>query len=176
MSRAFGIIIGILTVILGVWCLLTPIDTFGVVGWLITLSLVADGMGKVMVWIDYRKIGVSDTLALVSGILSLALGVVLVCSMTARIAVDVFVAYVMAFWILLGGLVRIARSFRMRDIRRTLGTFLGSNWALSLATGILMTVIGAFCIANPAIVMVALGWQIGFALVAGGIALITATA
>ena len=39
-----------------------------------------------------------------------------------------------------------------------------------------MTIIGVFCIANPTIVMVALGWQIGFSLIAGGLALITATA
>ncbi len=167
---------GILTVILGVWCLFTPIDTFGVVGWLIAFSLFADGIGMIMVWNEYRKIGVSDVLALVSGILSLVLGIVLSCSIAARIAVDIFFAYIMAFWILVGGIACIARSFKMRDVHKKLDTVLGSNWGLALAMGILLAIVGVFCIANPAIVMVALGWQIGFALIAGGAALITATA
>ena len=176
MSRVFGIIFGVLTVILGFWCFFTPISTFGVVGWLITLSLIADGIGMIMLWNDYRKIGESDPFALISGILSLVLGIVLLCSIAGRVAVDIFVAYIMAFWILVDGIVCIIRSFKMRNIHNKLNNALGSNWGLALVMGILMTIIGVFCIANPTIVMVALGWQIGFSLIAGGLALITATA
>ena len=176
MSRVLGIIVGVLTVILGVWCFMTPIETYGVIGWLITFALIADGISKIMVWNDYRKIGVSDTWALVGGILSIILGITFAFNIVARVFADIFIAYVLAAWILFGGFVRIIRSFQMRDIHKNLGTTLGSNWGLALVMGILMVILGIFCMANPTIVMIATGWQISFALVLGGIGLITATA
>ena len=64
----------------------------------------------------------------------------------------------------------------MRKAQKTFGGALGSNPGIALVTGILMTVLGIFCIANPVIQMVAIGWMIGFSFILGGIGLITATA
>lgn len=176
MSRALGIIFGVLTVVLGIYCFMTPIETYGVVSWFIAFAMIADGISKIMLWNDFKKVGVTDTWALVGGILSVVLGIVLCGSFVARVTMDVFIAYVVSCWILFAGCVRIARSFAMRDVHKTLNTTLGSNWSLALVVGILLVVLGIFCVANPTIVMVALGWQIGLALVFGGIGLITATA
>lgn len=177
MSRILGIVFGVLIVITGVYSLMTPIQTYGVVGWLIAFAMIADGIGKVMVWFDYRKLGVTDVWALVGGILSVVLGCALAGSQVARAAVDIFVAYIVGGWLLVGGVVRIARSFSMRKVHNTLDTaVLGTNWDLALCIGILMVILGIFCLANPLIVMVALGWQVGIALIMGGVGLITATA
>lgn len=176
-GRILGIIGGVLIIMLGVSCLLTPIETYGIVGWLIAIALIMDGVGKVMLWNDLRKAGVHDVWAMVGGILSCILGVVLACSQALMVAVDIFIAYIVGAWILIAGCVRIARSFSMRHVQKELGDkVLGANWDLALITGILMVVLGIFCLANPVLVMIALGWQIGFALIVGGASLITATA
>ena len=175
-SRILGVIAGVLIVMLGVSCFFTPIATFGITGWLIALGLIADGASKIVLWNDYRKTGVSDTLALVGGILSIVFGIVMVGSIAARAAVDVFVAVLVSVWLLFAGCVRIARSFKMRKVQTTIDAMLGTRWTLALVTGIIMVVVGIFCVANPIIVMVAIGWQIGFSMVMGGIGLITATA
>lgn len=177
MSRVLGIIVGVLTIILGIYCFATPVLTFGVVAWLIAFAMIADGVAKLMVWREYKALGVSDTWALVGGILSIVLGVILAFSAVARVAADVFVAYMASFWLLFAGCVRVVRSFQMRHVRRTIASqMLGTNWGLAFVTGLVMIVLGIVCIANPVIVMVALGWQIGFAMILGGIGLITATA
>lgn len=177
MSRILGIIVGVLIIILGVYCLFTPVITFGVVGWFIAIAMIADGISKLMLWNDFRKTGASDVWALISGVLSVALGIVLACSNLAQVALDVFVAYVVSLWVLVSGIARIARSFQMRKAHKALDTqILGSNWDVVLITGILLVVLGILCLFNPIIVMITLGWQIGFAMIVGGIGLIAVTA
>lgn len=176
MSRVVGIVIGALTIVLGIYCLFTPVETYGVVSWFIAFAMIADGISKIMLWNDYRKLGESDTWALVGGILSIVLGIVLASSLFARVAVDVFIAYFVSCWLLFAGCVRIGRSFKMRKIRRTIDSqVLGANWGLAFVAGVAMVVLGILCVFNPIIVVVALGWQIGIALIVGGVGLLTAT-
>lgn len=176
MSRILGIVSGVLLVILGIYCLFTPVITYGVVSWFIAFAMISDGISKIMLWNEFRKIGVKDIWALISGVLSVALGIALACSNVAQAAVDIFVAYMVACWILIGGIARVVRSFQMRKVQTKLDTLaLGSNWDIVLITGILMVVLGILCLFNPIVVMVALGWQIGFAMIVGGIGLIAVT-
>lgn len=175
-TRIVGIVCGVLAILVGLYCVFTPISTYGVVGWIIAVAMVADGVSKILLWNDYRKMGVSDVWALVGGIISVVLGLALVGSQAAQVVVDVLIAYMVAGWVLAAGCVRIARSFTMRNVSKVYGTkMLGTNWDLMLAVGILMVILGLFCLANPLLVMVAIGWQIGFALVMGGVGLITAS-
>ena len=175
LSRILGILAGVFIIITGVLSLFTPLRSYGMVGWLIAFAMAFDGVAKIMVWNDYRKIGISDTWALVGGILSALLGVLLLCSVSGRLAADVIIAYLVAGWLVFAGIVRIARSITMRDVAKNLGTQLGSNWGLALVVGIIMVVLGVFCMIYPGVVMVAIGWQIGFALIIGGAGLITGT-
>lgn len=175
LSRILGILVGVFLIITGILSLFTPLRSYGMVGWLIAIALIFDGVAKVMVWNDYRKIGISDTWALVGGVVSALVGLLLVCSVSGRLAADVIIAYAIALWILFAGIVRIARSITMRDINKNLGGMLGSNWSLALIVGGIMVVLGIFCMIYPGIVMVAIGWWIGFALIVGGAGLITAT-
>ena len=176
MSRVLGIIFGVLIVLLGIWCIMTPVETYGVISWLIAFALIAEGISSIMVWNDYRKIGVSDTFMLIGGIISIILGIVLLGSLALRYAVDVFIAYVVAWWLLITGVIRIVRSFKMRNARNTIEAQVGTNWGLALVLGVLQVLLGIFCVANPVIVAVALGLEIGIGLIAGGIFLIMATA
>lgn len=175
LSRIIGIVAGVFIILTGIVSLFTPLETYGVVGWLIAFGMLFDGIAKVMVWNEYRKVGVSDTWALVGGVLSAVLGVALLCSVGGRLAADIFIAYVIACWLVFAGIVRIARSFTMRDVHKNLGTKLGENWGLALIIGIVMVVLGIFCMIYPGIVMVAIGWQIGIALIVGGAGLIAGT-
>ena len=173
-TRIVGIVCGVLTILLGVYCVVTPIATYGIVGWVIAVALIADGVSKILVWNNYRKMGVSDVWALVGGIASVVLGIALAGSQAAQIAVDVFVAYVVAGWVLVAGCVRIVRSSSMRDVQKDYETgILRTRWDLMLIIGILMVILGIFCLANPLLVMITIGWQIGFALIMGGVGLIT---
>lgn len=175
LSRILGIVAGAFIVFTGVLSLFTPLRSYGMVGWLIAFALFFDGIAKVMVWNDYRKIGISDTWALVGGILSAVMGFALMCSVGGRLAADVIIAYVVACWLVFAGIVRIARSLTMRSAQKQLNTKLGTNWSLALVIGIVMTVLGVVCMLYPGIVMVAIGWQIGWALIVGGAGLIAGT-
>lgn len=179
LSRVLGVIGGILVTIMGVVCFLTPLRTYGITGWLLIVSMIADGLVNIAVWNDYRKAGVSDMWALIGGILSVVLGLVLACSVIGRLAADMFLAYVVAIWIIFGGCTRVMRALAMRKAgkeRVEFGSVLGHSWVFTLIMGIVLVALGIFFLANPVILMITIGWQIALAMVAAGIGLIVMTA
>lgn len=179
LSRVLGVIGGILVIIMGVICFLTPIKTYGITGWLLIFSMIADGLVHIVMWSDYRKAGVNDTWLLIGGILSIVLGLVLTCSIVGRLAVDMFIAYVVAIWIVFGGCARVMGALSMRKAGRErvgYGTVLGHSWVAAFIIGVLMVVLGIFFLFNPVILMITIGWQIALAMVAAGIDLIVMSA
>lgn len=171
--RILDIILGVLVVALGIWCVMTPVETFGTIGWIAGFAMLFEGIGKVIAYFECKKEGTQDTFMLVGGILSALLGVVLLASMGMRWAYDLFIAYIVACWVIVAGVTNIVRSFGLRDARYNAGNLVvGGSWGWVLALGILLVILGIWGFFNPLMVMVALGWQIGFAVIAGGVNLI----
>ena len=172
-SKVLSIIMGVIVVVLGVWCVMTPVSTFGTVSWIAGFAMIIEGVGKIMSFFTEKKVGKPDVFLLVGGILSTVLGVVLLVSLGMRWAYDLFVAYLVACWVIVAGITNIVRAFNLRNLDGSRAArSLGSNWGWVLALGILLLVVGIWGFFNPVMVMVALGWQIGFAVIAGGVNLI----
>ena len=172
--KILGVVLGALMVAGGIYCMVTPGLTFLTIGWVLGISMVADAIGNIATWFSRRKEGAADGLTLAIGIVSLLLGIALVASEGMQLAVDMMVAYMAAFWVLAVGVLRIARSLKLRRIHKELGTkIIAARWWAPLISGIVLAAIGVFGLVNPAVAAVAIGAVIGMTIVAAGANLIT---
>lgn len=173
--KVITIILGVLLAIGGVYCMFAPIATYATIGWLIGASMVIDGVARIVMWSELRKTGNASGWTLAGAIVSLLLGIFLLGSYVAQFAVDLFIAYLIAAWLVIGGITRIIAAFELRNLQKTSGPFAGSgSWASILAIGAIITILGVLCIFNPTAVMISVGFLLGLSIVTTGVALVVA--
>ena len=171
--KVLSIIFGIVSVIIGVYCLFTPVQAYAVIGWIIGIAMLVEGIGSVATWNARRQAGFADGWTLAGAIISIVLGIFLLCSYFAQWAIDVFIAYLIAAWLVVGGITRIVAAFNLRKYNETMGAdAIGVNWGVLLALGILVTILGVLCLFNPLSVMMGVGFMIGISIICVGVDLI----
>ena len=168
------IVLGALLAVLGVYCVVTPIETYAVIGWVIGLSMLIEGIASAITWNDRRRFGFADGWTLAGAIASIVLGVYLLGSYAAQAAVDYFIAYVIAAWLIIAGVTRVIAGLHVRSFQQACGTeALGSNWGIIVVFGLLIAVLGVLCVLNPTAVMAGVGFMLGLSVVLVGLGLIS---
>jgi len=180
-SKILLIILGVLLVIGGFYCIFSPGLTFSVLAPLIGISMVIDGVGSICSWNDNRKAGRSDALELIAAIVSIVLGIVLLCNIFAAFIMDAMIVYFIIAWLIMVGILRIAAAFKIRSAGKELDSHLarrgmknaqtGKGWGWMLVFGILMILVGIFGLINPLTIALAVGYIIGFSILASGFSL-----
>ncbi len=176
-SRVIAIILGVLVIIGGVWCLMTPGATYLSLAWLLGIVMVADGIANIVTWFQLRKMGHSNGWALAGAIVSIVLGVVVLGSSAAQLAVDLFLAYMLAVWLIISGIARIFFGWRMRQATRIAQVqIVGHSWWAPFILGILLAIVGVLSLFNPTALMLATGMMIGLAIIVSGVSVIALAA
>ncbi len=171
--KVIAIILGALLAIGGVYCMFAPIATYAAIGWLIGLSMIIDGIARISVWSEQRKNGSASGWTLAGAIVSVLLGIFVLGSFVAQFAIDLFIAYLIAAWLVVGGITRIVAAFQLRSLQNQAGPFAGSGgWVSILVIGVLITILGVLCIFNPTAVMISVGFLLGLSITSSGIALV----
>ncbi len=171
--KILGIAMGILLILGGISCILTPAATYLTLAWVAGISMVVDAVGNIVAWYSKKKEDMADGWDLAGAVISLIFGIILVSSAAAQMLTAVIMANIVAVWIIAKGIVRIVAALKIRKIRKALDAqFLGRNWGKVLAMGILMTVCGVLCLIDSSILMIAIGIFIGFSIISSGINLI----
>jgi len=168
--RIVSFILGALLLIGGVYCLFTPIQTYATISWLIGLSMIVEGVGDIILWNEWRKQGQASGWMLAGAIVSIVLGVMLLGSFAAQVAIDVFIAYFIAIWLVIGGIARIVTALSIRK-SQTAHPALSSDqpsWGVLLALGILNVILGVLCLFNPLAIMIGVGIMLGVSIVCVG--------
>lgn len=169
MMRVLTIVFGVLLVVGGFYCILTPVATYATLAWLIGALMIVEGAGGIVTWIERRDSGRANGWALAGGILSALLGVVLLGSYALQFAVDAFIAYFIAIWLVFAGVTRIALAVIARGSQGQAGA---RGWAIQLVLGVLIVILGALCIFNPLSVAVGVGLLLGMSIVFAGVDLV----
>ena len=173
-GKIFAVIFGIIMIASGLYCLFTPIDTYLVIGWVIGFDLLLDAIARFVAWNDERKANVPDTLMLVSAILSLVCGILILAYPALQLGIDAFIAYYVAIWFVIEGIILIVRSAKIHKFHKSWNTsLLGTRWYLPLILGILMIIFGVLSCMNPAIIAASMGLFIGLGIIFSGAGLIT---
>ena len=171
--KAITIVFGIMILIGGVYCMFAPIETYSTLSWLIGAAMIFEGVGNALSWNARRKLGLADGWTLAGAIVSIALGIFLLGSFAMQYAVDLFIAYIIAIWLVIGGITRIAASIGIRNFQNEMSPGPSPfNWVALLCLGILIVILGVLCIFNPTSVMVGVGFLLGLAIVFVGAGLV----
>lgn len=167
------IVMGVLMVASGVYCIAVPGLTFLVLGWVIGFNMILDAVGNICTWGGRRELGLADGWTLAGAIASLCFGIILIVSETMQLAVELCVAYTAALWLFLIGLFRIVHSSHLHRIHKEFDTrVMARNWWVVMLTGILMVIVGVMSFMNPAIAAVAIGTMVGVGIFFAGVNLL----
>lgn len=158
------IILGILMVIGGFVCLLTPLaTTFGVIYFYIILIFVT-GIVFLVKCIAYKRFGID----LIFAILSLIAGGFIVFSPNATFLTEAILLYIMASWLIVRGVVGIVNAFKAKAI---IG---GGLFAAALIISILVILAGIYSFVHPLVFAGFLGILASCYFIVEGIDLISA--
>ena len=149
----------------------TPVATFASLGWVIGVAMIAEGIGSILTWNTRRQLGFADGWTLAGAIVSVVLGIFVVGSLAFQVAIDHFIIYLVAAWLIFAGIMRIVVSFKLREIHKT-GVEVGKYWYLLLIAGILIIIMGIVCIIYPMIAAISIGILVGLSIAFSGGSLI----
>ena len=173
--KVLSIILGILMIASGLYCLTVPALTFlGIGGYVVGAAMLLDAISRIHAWWQYRKTGDADGWMLAGGILSCIVGLVLIVNDVAKLQWAAFVVYMVGIWILIRGIITIIRAFRARKFHKTYETsFIGKNWWIRAIIGVLMCVFGIMSLWHPDLTMATIGTFIALGIIVAGCETIT---
>lgn len=172
--KILSVILGILMIGSGIYCLCTPGLTFLAVGWIIGFNMLADAVGNILTWRGRKEIGLADGWTLAGAIVSLVFSIVLLGSTAMQLSVDLFVAYMAALWLTVIGILRLVRSLKLRRFHKALNTqIIAKRWWVVTINGLLLLAVGILGLMNPTATMIALGTMMGLHIAMAGINLIS---
>ena len=172
MFRGISIVLGVLMIIGGLYCLFAPGATYLALAPIIAVLMIVFAIGDIIMWIKGRRMGIKNPWLLISGILSAILGVVMLGSAGMQFAFDVMIAYMVAAWTVLSGAMNIGTAIDLRKLKNC-GIETGASWILILIFGILMILAGIAGFFNPAFVMLAVGIMLGISVISTGASLVS---
>ena len=174
MNRFLVILMGLLMVIGGVYCLFTPVTTFLATGYVVGVIIFCDAIGNIVAWVNAKTYVEVSGWYLANAIISLIFGIVVIVSLRMQIAVDMFIVYAIAIWVIILGISRISLAIRMKKLIEKLPkVFKNNKWGYVLALGILMVIFGLLCMIRPVVLSSMLGVFIALIMIFAGASLIT---
>ena len=184
-----------LVIIAGAYACMQPVEAqVSVAGLLVIImgfGMVIGGVAEICAWNNERKMGISDSWALVGGILSIILGIILLCCnfAAAGIVTATLMSYILALWLVVDGIARIMSALKLRDFGKNLTSSYNPNsmretiaqqeiqqisggWGIVLVMGILMVLAGILCFASPIILIAFMGVVFGVGMILAGISIL----
>lgn len=156
-------ILGILLIILGIFCAITPAATFMATGYVIAIILIVSGIAGIINAFYFRFYGWN----LVVSILAAVLGVLAITRPGGTEIIDGLLIYLIGLWFILRGCVSVYLAFKVRKLP------VNSDWWMPLVVGILGILIGIYSLVHPMVPSIAIGLLIALYLIEQGMDIIT---
>lgn len=179
MMRWLAILFGVLMIIGGAYCIASPGMTFLTLGLVVGIVMALDGIALIVEWFRIRQYASISGWVLVGAIVSLVFGVVVIGSSQMQLAVDLFIYYALAIWLIVMGILRIVFAFRLRGARNEINSALEGvveidvKWWLALILGLLLIACGVYGFFAPGVFMEAIGIFVGLSIIVAGVSLIS---
>ena len=177
MRKILSVLFGIMIIVDGVICLVLPGLTFLTLGYMIGVSMLLDGIGRIINWFQMDRGTEQSGWVLTSAIISLIFGMILMGSDAMQLVMDAFIVYMAIAWLIVLGILRITHALRIRKMRSNIRDFqpdtpFGRNWWIALILGILLIVFGIIGLFAPATIIETIGTLIGLSIIIAGANLI----
>lgn len=155
-----SVIVGILLMMCGFYCIFAPLPTFLTFGVVIAILLLVYGIVGIVNVIRKR----AEPITLIVDILAIIVGVIAIFSPAEGLLIDVILVYVVSAWFVIQGVISIVVSIKARKIQK--------GWVLGLILGIIGVIIGILSFFRPMIPAIAIGLMIGIFLIESGLNMI----
>lgn len=161
--RILTIISGILMVLTGAFCLMSPGQTFLSLAFVVGLIMVLNGLIHALAYFIGRGLhnrGDNNGWILTDALLTLLLGILILCN---QLVADTAIPLVFGMWMLVAGILRIEASTHIDKERKR------SNFRTTMITGILTVLVGLFGFINPLVQWMTTAVLLGIFLVMQGV-------
>ena len=155
-----SIILGVILIVGGVFCMFTPFATFLSAGYMIAIMLFIYGIFGIVRFFQKE----AGALELVSSILAIIVGVIAIVRPGGTLVLDGFVLNMVSAWLLVKGLINIIVSIQERNEVK--------GWGWGVAAGVLSIVAGVLSFMHPTITALTVGIMMGLVFVENGIDMI----
>lgn len=154
-----SLLVGIIALILGIFCLFTPFSTFAALTILFVASFLVGGIAEIVFAISNRETlnGWGWTLAM--GIIDIIFAVILMANMELA---PLMLCYLIAFWMLIQSIWGIGMACDLQPVKH-------SGWGWLLALSILGVLASILLLFQPAVAGLFAAYIISFALLTYGI-------
>lgn len=167
MNKILAVILGVLTCLGGVCCMVLPTVTYSTVSIIFAITLVENAVGYFIIWNKERKQAKANGWLLVGAILSLVGGFVVSTNILAQFIVESAFLGIVAGYMVSMGVIAIIISFKIKK------QINDNKWLGVLLSGILMIVAGIMSFLNPVILAISLGINMAVNIFLTGVGIIT---
>ena len=174
-NKAILIIMGIITVIGGIWCAATPGMTY------ITMVLVAGcvmffhAIEEIITYRERKSMGMADGWSLAGAIIACLCAALIIISWKVQFLTGIALLYFLFTWLVIAGIISIMGSFRIKKHTDTgiqsIDSVTGMWWT-GILIGIIMIIAGCMGFAYPLIAMISIGFIIGFDIISAGVSML----
>lgn len=154
---------GILLILLGVCCAVTPLAAFAASGYFIAFALISGGIAGIITSVYFKTFGWN----LIISILAAALGVLAVTRPGGIEAIDNMLACLLGLWFILRGCISVYLSLKVKKLSVSLA------WLPALIVGVLGIFLGVYSLIHPVVPAVTIGLLIAMYYIEQGLDIIT---
>lgn len=166
MKKVLGIILGVLMIVGGIYCIANPAATFASLTIVMGITLIESAIANFIIWLRVKKLGGKNFLLFINSILSLIGGIFLLTNFFAQLIMQETMIIFIALYMVITGAVTIVNAF---DIKKLIQ---GGTWIAVLIIGILMVIAGFLSIKNPLALVITIGVNMGINIIVVGASLI----
>ncbi|MDO4544776.1 MAG: DUF308 domain-containing protein [Bacillota bacterium] len=164
--RVLTIISGILMLLAGAFCFMSPGQTFLGLAFIVGIVMVLNGVIHSLAYLTGRGFhnkGDNNGWILTDALITLLLGILVLCN---QLVADTAIPLVFGMWVLVSGILRIEAATHInREKKRT-------NFRTTMITGILTVFIGIFGFINPLVIWLSTAILLGMFMAMQGINII----
>lgn len=160
--KVVNIVLGILTVILGVFCLFRPGIAFVSAAWMLGALLLLAGVNIIVFQLQAEK---KSALGILKAVILIIVGVLLLVNNFSALFADTIILYMIGIGFVVSGITQIIRSLSIKKNG-------DSTWGWMMAAGILLVLGGLFAVAHPILTAISVGYFMAFSILCDGISML----
>ncbi|MCR5788586.1 MAG: DUF308 domain-containing protein [Lachnospiraceae bacterium] len=171
-KKIFMFLLGLLTVIGGMYCAGTPGMTFLSMVWVIGFVMFFHAIEELVTYGEKKRLGLADGWNLAGAIIALLCGLAIIISGQAELVTGATLLYFLFVWLIAAGITGIFAAFKLKKHQDTgvaaIDSFTG-KWGWFVLLGIIMIIAGCFGFAHPILSMLSIGFIVGIDIMVAGI-------
>lgn len=158
-----GIVLGVITSLLGVYAFCVPLGVFLGISWVIAVLIIVNGVESIADGVASQP--KKDTGKIVLGALIVLAGIFLLFSGILRFLTDMMMVYLIGGALILYGIFQIVAGWKKKEISTGAGV-------ISIICGVISVIGGFLAFGHPFLTMISVGYIIAFNLIMQGVNMI----